>query len=109
MKRPVLTAPLALSIICGGCAATPETVSSGPETSTATPPSEPPSPCKADALDSFVGQKATEETGAKILAASGARTLRWAGPGMAVTMDYRFDRVTVSYDRDMIIERASCG
>ncbi|MGE4411138.1 MAG: peptidase inhibitor I78 [Sphingomonadales bacterium] len=109
MKLPVTTVSLTLGIVCGGCTATPETASSGPETSTATPPSAPPSPCKADALDSFIGQKATEETGAKILAASGARTLRWAGPGMAVTMDYRFDRVTVSYDQDMVIERASCG
>lgn len=99
MKTPFLVVPLALGLACGGCAATPEPVT----------PSEPEALCDAEALPAFVGQMASAETGARILEASGARTLRWAGPGMAVTMDFRPDRVTVSYDRDMVIERASCG
>ncbi|HMO68727.1 MAG TPA: I78 family peptidase inhibitor, partial [Novosphingobium sp.] len=41
--------------------------------------------------------------------ATGARTLRWMPPRTAVTMDYRADRLTVSYDDNRIIERISCG
>lgn len=100
MKLPVLAASLVMGLACTGCTAT----APGPETS-----AEPQALCKPEALATFTGQPASAETGAKILAASGARTLRWAGPGMAVTMDYRPDRVTVSYDRAMVIERASCG
>lgn len=65
--------------------------------------------CKADALASFAGQKATAEVGAAMMNASGARTLRWVPPRTAVTMDFRADRLTVSYDDAMVIERASCG
>lgn len=65
--------------------------------------------CQNEALLQFVGQKATQETGAAIMAASGARNVRWAGPNMALTMDFRPDRVTISYDKDMVIERLSCG
>ncbi|MCB2013746.1 MAG: I78 family peptidase inhibitor [Sphingobium sp.] len=65
--------------------------------------------CSNDALAAFVGQKASVETGSAMLAASGAKTLRWAPPRSAMTMDYRPDRLTVSYDDDMVIIRASCG
>jgi hypothetical protein len=47
--------------------------------------------------------------GAQLLAASGARTLRWGAPGMAMTMDFRADRLTVSYDEGMTITSARCG
>ena len=66
-------------------------------------------PCNHDALARFIGQKASAETGAALLAASGARTLRWGGPGMAMTMDFRPDRLTVSYDEAMVITSARCG
>lgn len=65
--------------------------------------------CRNDALSGFVGQKADAAIGARILAASGARTLRWGAPGMAMTMDFRADRVTVSYDEAMLIVSARCG
>jgi hypothetical protein len=66
-------------------------------------------PCRNDGLDAFVGRKASAETGAALLKASGARTLRWGGPGMAMTMDYRADRLTVGYDEAMVITSARCG
>jgi len=66
-------------------------------------------PCKNDAVTQFVGQKATAELGALMLTASGAKTLRWGGPGTAMTMDFRPDRLTVSYDKDMVILSARCG
>jgi len=65
--------------------------------------------CSADKLGGYVGQKATAALGAELLAKSGARTLRWAPPRSAMTMDYREDRLTVTYNDDMIIESASCG
>lgn len=76
--------------------------------------STPPSPaasgkCDNEGLDRFVGQKASEARGAELLAASGAKVLRWGPPGSAMTMDYREDRLTVSYDADMAITSARCG
>lgn len=65
--------------------------------------------CSGDALASYVGQKVTAALGAEPLAKSGARTLRWGPPGAAMTMDYREDRLTVSYDEQMVITRLSCG
>lgn len=53
--------------------------------------------------------KATGELGREMLAATGARVLRWAPPRTAVTMDFRGDRLTVSYDDDYVITRVSCG
>ena len=65
--------------------------------------------CNAEGVQGMIGQKATEEAGAELLARTGARTLRWVPPRTAVTMDFRSDRLTVSYDDDMVIERISCG
>lgn len=76
---------------------------------TTTPPPIANGACNHDALARFTGQKASAETGAALLAASGARTLRWGGPGMAMTMDFRPDRLTVSYDEAMTITSARCG
>lgn len=66
-------------------------------------------PCSNEAVASFVGQKASAETGAAMLKASGAKAMRWGGPGMAMTMDFRPDRLTVSYDEAMVIISARCG
>ncbi|HEX7710278.1 MAG TPA: I78 family peptidase inhibitor [Sphingomonadaceae bacterium] len=57
----------------------------------------------------FVGRMATADTASELLRATGARTLRWAPPRTAITMDYRFDRLTVGYDDDLTITRVSCG
>lgn len=69
---------------------------------------EPEGPCRAEPGQAFIGQKATAETGAALLKATGATSLRWVAPRTAVTMDFRPDRLTVSYDDDMVIERVSC-
>lgn len=80
----------------------------------ATPPPEdlpavPQGTCNADAVQSHVGHKATAASGAELMRLSGARTLRWVPPRSAVTMDYRADRLTVSYEDDYTIVRISCG
>ena len=70
---------------------------------------EPAATCRNDALAGFVGQPATQALGAQMLAASGARQLRWVAKGMMVTMDYSGDRLTVYLDAAGRVERASCG
>ena len=70
---------------------------------------EPGGTCRNDALAGFVGQPATQALGTQILAATGARVLRWVAKGMMVTMDFREDRVTVYLDAANRVERASCG
>jgi hypothetical protein len=47
--------------------------------------------------------------GAELLRATGARQLRWLAPGMAATMDFRPDRLSVSYDEKMVITLITCG
>lgn len=65
--------------------------------------------CVAEPGQTFVGRKATGDVGTMLLEATGARTLRWVPPRTAVTMDFRADRLTVSYDDNMVIQRVSCG
>lgn len=99
--RPILIAAALLPL--AACS----TMGGGADPAPPPPPAE--AACNGDAGQSFVGRTASAETGAALLRATGARTLRWVAPGMAVTMDFRPDRLTVSYDGAMKIERVSCG
>ncbi len=65
--------------------------------------------CRAEPGQAFIGQRASAETGAAIMAATASRTIRWVPPRTAVTMEYGFGRVTVSYDDDYRITGVSCG
>lgn len=65
--------------------------------------------CQADGAARFVGQPATSETGAAIMRATGAAVLRWAPPGVMLTMDFREDRVTVRTGPDGKITEIRCG
>ena len=65
--------------------------------------------CQSGTGASFVGQSATSETGAAILRATHAAVLRWAPPGVMLTMDYRYDRVTVRTGPDGRITSVNCG
>ncbi len=91
-----------LSMLCMGLAGCAD---GGPQ-SASTPPQ---AQCDNSKLDGFVGQKASADLGAKMLAASGAKALRWGPPRSAMTMDFRADRLTVAYDDDMTILSARCG
>lgn len=64
--------------------------------------------CNAEAAQRLVGTRATGEVGAELLRVTGAKSLRWVPPRTAVTMDFRPDRLTVSYDENLTIERISC-
>lgn len=95
-----LAAALA-SIAATACATVP-----APADPVASDPSLP--RCTPAVLASFVGQPATSEVGARMLAATGARTIRWVPVGTMVTMDYRFDRLTVRLGEDGRIAQANC-
>ena len=98
----VRAAALMIPLLAAACTATD---GQGP----GTPPVTAEGPCRNDGLDRFIGQTATADLGTQLLQASGARTLRWGAPGMAMTMDFRPDRLTVSYDEKMVITSARCG
>lgn len=65
--------------------------------------------CSNDRLSQFSGQKATQQIGADMIRASGARTIRWVPKDGMVTMDFRPDRLTVQLDGDNRIVSARCG
>ena len=65
--------------------------------------------CQAEPGQRFIGQRATLETGAAIVEATNSTRLRWVPPRTAVTMEYAFGRVTVSYDDNYAITAVSCS
>lgn len=98
---PALIAPLAAFMMLPACAST-----------TADPPataSGDAGPCSNDGLEAYAGRKVTAELGAELLKKSGAKSLRWGPPNSAMTMDFRPDRLTVSYDEAMMLTSARCG
>lgn len=66
--------------------------------------------CHAEGLEHFVGQPANVDVAAQILRESGARTFRWTGPGIMVTMDLRADRVNANLNEGLnTVVGVSCG
>ncbi len=80
-----------------------------------TPPAAPaataaaPGTCRTEGLDRFVGQRRSPEAQSQLLAASGARIIRWVEHGMMVTMDFLEDRLTVRLGPDHRIVSLGCG
>jgi hypothetical protein len=65
--------------------------------------------CDVAGTEQFVGKQGTSESGAAIKRVSHAAVLRWAPPGVMLTMDYREDRVTVWLDSSRKITQIKCG
>jgi hypothetical protein len=65
--------------------------------------------CQVEGTSQFIGQKRTSAIGAAVKRASHAAVLRWAPPGVMLTMDYREDRVTVWLDPANTITQIKCG
>jgi len=99
MRKILLAIPLPLAA-CATQAGQPVPIDQVPPGSTCV---------QSAALDGFVGQPATAETGARLLAASRASRLRWVAKGMVVTMEYNPQRLTVWLDANHRIERVTCG
>jgi hypothetical protein len=73
------------------------------------PAPRPADTCRADAAQRFLGQRASAENGAAIMAATRSRSLRWIAPDMIVTTEYAFGRVTVGYNEKHQIMEVTCG
>ena len=97
--RPVL---MAFPLLLAACAP----VNGGAETP---PPEHGAGACNADKAQGFVGQQGTVEVAAQARDAAGASTIRWLRPGMAVTMDYRTDRLNIELDAGDKIISIRCG
>jgi hypothetical protein len=86
--------------------ATPET----PPEGTAAPPQDAAKPeCHAEPAQFAVGQAYTPELAEKVRVASGSTVVRALRPGQVVTMEFRFDRVSLHLDDKDIVTRVSCG
>jgi hypothetical protein len=59
--------------------------------------------------DQFLGQTGDSRTGSEVLRVTGAAVLRWAPPGVMLTMDFREDRATVHLGPDGKITAVKCG
>lgn len=65
--------------------------------------------CDASAGQRFVGQQWRAGIGERARRVTQSKTVRVIRPGMAVTMDYREDRVNVSLNPRGRIESVRCG
>jgi hypothetical protein len=65
--------------------------------------------CEAIGSERFIGQTGSSESGAAILQATHSAALRWAPPGVMLTMDYSPSRVTVRLGPDDKITAINCG
>jgi len=97
----ITIAALVTPILLGACSTAD---APGPEL-----PPAPTSQCVAEPALTLIGQKATAEIGAEIKRMTGSSVFQWVPEGSAVTMDYRVERVRVTYDANMIILRIRCG
>jgi len=70
----------------------------------------PGSKCEASAiLNSFVGQPASTELAARMMAAARAPKLRWVATGAPVTADHSPSRLTVQLDAGNRVLSMTCG
>jgi hypothetical protein len=60
-------------------------------------------------MSKFIGRLANGSTGSAIRRATHSAVLRWAPPGVMLTMDYREDRVTVYLGPDKRVTQIKCG
>ena len=65
--------------------------------------------CRSEPLAQFIGQTASQELGARMMSASGARIIRWVPKGGVVTMDFSPNRLTIQLDAANRVETANCG
>ena len=111
--RASVFAALPLCVVLSGCA-------TGNADGAGAPP--PPTPvdfpilpiddgpaCNPDVLPDYVGKIASPALLEEIKSRSNAQHLRVGKPGMALTMDFRQDRVTLFVDGDNRIQSISCG
>ena len=97
MRKTILFAPALLT----ACSTAPAQIPVHGET--------PGHTCKVEGTERFIGQIRSDQVGNEIKRVSNAAVLRWAPPGVMLTMDYRADRVTVWIDPASKITQIKCG
>lgn len=65
--------------------------------------------CNAEAARAAIGQAPTDAVVEQARVASGSRSVRVIHPGMAVTMDYREDRLNIDVNERGAIVGLRCG
>ena len=105
MRKAIFATLLAAS----GCATVPPNSAHIPGETIPIHGEVPGSVCRESADSSFIGQQATSELGARMLAATGARTLRWVPHGAMITMEFSPSRLTVRLDPQNRVLSANCG
>lgn len=65
--------------------------------------------CDPVNIQQFVGKQRSGALEQQMLRVSRAAIVRWVPPGTAVTMEFRFDRLTVFLDSSNRVERISCS
>lgn len=110
MRHSVL-AVLPFCVLLSACASTGSSGGATPS-APAAPIAEPADGgvvCDSTVLAEYVGKAPTPELLEQARARSGARHVRVGQPGMAMTMDFRQDRLTVFVGENGLIETISCG
>ncbi|MEN3747762.1 I78 family peptidase inhibitor [Sphingomonas sp. HF-S3] len=83
-------------------------VATRPEPGPAVPPAAL-TPCGAEKVSHYVGKTRSASVEREVARLSGAKAIRWIAPGMAVTMDYREDRLNVDVDDNGVITAVRCS
>lgn len=107
MSPKSFVAPILLATALAACSS-----QTPPPASTPAPSPEAsaePTSCGAEQFASYVGQKGTDAVIAAIQAKRGDQPIRVIKPGMAVTMDYRAERLNVDLDDSGTIKRLYCS
>lgn len=105
MRKSVL---FAATLLCA-CATNPPPADAGPPRPSPIHGVTPGHKCRTAGTQRFIGEPGTRGTGAAIKRVTRAAVLRWAPPGVMLTMDFREDRVTVYLGEDRKVTKISCG
>jgi len=115
-RRTTLLAAPWLLVLCscsnptGG-----STGSNAPATTKPAAPAAPMAPagaekaCQGEPVQYVVGSQYTPELGDKVRELSGSTVVRVLHPGEVVTMEFRFDRVSITVDATGVITQVTCG
>ena len=65
--------------------------------------------CGFSLVQNYIGLRANDTVREEVTTRSGAGTVRWLTPGMAVTLDFRADRLNALLDQDGVVQSLNCG
>ena len=65
--------------------------------------------CGTSLIGSFIGLRANGAVREEVATRSGAPVIRWIEPNMAVTQDFRADRLNATLDQDGVVTEFRCG